>query len=102
MTEIKLLMEHIEDELDDACTYAKLALEYKNTDPEMAKLFSNLSSEEMNHMNLLHNSVVSHIENYKRTKGEPPEGMKYLYEYVHKRDMDRAEKVAALQAMFKR
>ena len=29
MTEIKLLMEHVADELRDANTYAKLALEYK-------------------------------------------------------------------------
>ena len=40
MTEIKLLMEHVEDELKDAHTYAKLALEYKASDPEMAELFT--------------------------------------------------------------
>lgn len=102
MTEIKTLMEHIEDELNDACTYVKLALEYKATDPDMAKLFYSLSNEEMNHMNLLHNSVVTHIENYKRTRGEPPTDMTAVYEYVHKRDIEKAEKIAALQAMFKK
>lgn len=102
MTEIKLLMEHIGDELEDACTYAKLALEYKTTDTEMAKLFYSLSNEEMNHMNLLHNSVISHIESYKREKGEPPADMMAVYEYVHGRDIEKAEKIAALQAMFKK
>lgn len=39
MKEIKLLMEHIEDELEDAHTYAELAVEYKHDDPELADLF---------------------------------------------------------------
>ena len=58
MTEIKLLMEHVADELRDAHTYAKLALEYKASDPEMAELFYKLSCEEMNHMNLLDRKSV--------------------------------------------
>lgn len=102
MTEIKLLMEHIEDELEDACTYAKLALEYKTTDPELAQLFYKLSGEEMTHMDALHKSVVSHIDAYKKLKGEAPAEMKAVYEYLHKRDIERAEKVATLQGMFKK
>lgn len=102
MTEIKLLMEHIEDELEDACTYAKLALEYKATDPEMAQLFYKLSGEEMTHMDALHKSVVSHIDAYKKLKGEAPEGMKALYDYLHKRYIEQAEKVTNLQGMYKK
>ena len=70
MKEIKLLMEHIEDELRDAHTYAELALEYRTTDPETAELFYKLSGEEMNHMNALHKAVVAHIEDYRKKKGE--------------------------------
>ena len=60
MKTIELLMDHIEDELDDACTYAKLALEYKSTDPEMATLFYKLSGEEMSHMNAAQQCGESH------------------------------------------
>lgn len=102
MKEIKLLMEHIEDELDDAHTYAKLALEYKSTDPELADLFCKLSGEEMNHMNALHKAVVSHIDEYRKKKGEPPEAMMAVYEYLHKRDIERAEEVGVLQALYKK
>lgn len=102
MKEIELLSEHIEDELEDARTYIKLALEYKDTDPEMAQLFYKLSGEEMNHMDALHKSAVSHIENYKRTNGEPPAGMKALYDYAHKREVAQAEKIVNLQSMFKK
>ena len=40
MKEIKLLMEHIEDELEDAHTYAELAVEYKHDDPERQTCFT--------------------------------------------------------------
>ncbi len=73
MKEIKLLMEHIEDELEDAHTYAELAVEYKHDAPELADLFYRLSGEEMNHMNAL-----------------------------HKRDIERAENVGVVQGMYKR
>lgn len=102
MKEIKLLMEHIEDELDDAHTYAELSLEYKEADPETAELFYKLSGEEMTHMNALHKAVVRHIEEYRRQKGEPPEAMMAVYEYLHKRDIERAENVGVLQGMYKR
>lgn len=102
MKEIELLSEHIEDELEDARTYIKLALEYKDTDPEMAQLFYKLSGEEMNHMDALHKSVVSHIETYKRANGDPPAGMRALYDFAHKREVAQAEKIAELQSMFKR
>lgn len=102
MKEIKLLMEHIEDELDDAHTYAELALEYKEADPETAELFYKLSGEEMTHMNALHKAVVRRIEEYRRQKGEPPEAMMAVYEYLHKRDIERAENVGVLQGMYKR
>lgn len=102
MKKIKLLMEHIDDELRDAHTYAELALEYKPTDPELADLFYKLSLEEMNHMNALHKAVVGHIESYRSRKGEPPEAMMAVYEFLHKRDIEKAEKVGVLQAMYKK
>lgn len=102
MKEIKMLMEHVEDELKDAHTYAALAVEYKPTDPEIADLFYRLSGEEMNHMNALHKAVVAHIEDYRKKEGEPPESMMAVYEYLHKRDIDKAEKVGVLQAMYKK
>lgn len=102
MKEIEMLSKHIEEELNDARTYAKLALEYKDTDPETAALFYKLSGEETGHMDALHKSVVSHIEAYKRSHGEAPEGMKALYDFVHGREIEQAEKVGMLQAMYRK
>lgn len=99
---IELLSEHIEGELEDACTYATLALEYKETDPEAAALFYKLSTEEMGHMDALHKRVVASIEKYKQVHGEAPVGMKALYDFMHKREIAQAEKITNLQNMFKK
>lgn len=68
----------------------------------MATLFYKLSGEEMQHMNALHNSVMNHIDTYKRTHGEAPEAMRAVYDHLHKRHIDRAERVEIMQAMFKK
>ena len=102
MKEVKLLMEHIEDEIQDAHTYAQLAVEYKEQEPEMAELFYCLSKEEMCHMSVLHNEAVKLIENYRREKGQPPEDMMAVYEYLHKRHMCEADKVGVVQGLYKR
>lgn len=102
MKEVKILMEHIEDEIQDAHTYAQLALEYREKEPEMADLFYRLSQEEMGHMAMLHKEAVSVIEKYRREKGQPPEDMMAVYEYLHKRQMCEAEKVGIVQGMYKR
>lgn len=99
---IEILSQHIEDELDDACTYIKLALEYKDTEPEAANLFYKLSGEEMEHMEALHKRVVACIEKYKQSKGEPPAGMLALYDFLHKREIDKAEAISGLQARYKK
>lgn len=102
MKEIKLLMEHIEDEVCDAHTYAELAVEYQSTDPETAELFYKLSGEEMSHMYALHKNVVRLIDAYRREKGEPPADMMAVYEYLHKRMIEKVEKAGVVQGMYKR
>ena len=102
MKVIELLSNHIEDELEDAETYAKLAIEYRDTDPNMAALFFKLSNDEMTHKELLHKNVVEHIMDYRREHGDPPAAMQAIYDHQHKRFIDHAEKVLNLHAMYKR
>lgn len=98
---IKKLSKMIDEELSDAEKYARCALTYKDERPELARLFSNLSSQEMEHMNQLHSAVVEIINDYKRSGETIPAGMQTLYDYLHEQQIERASEVKILQTMLR-
>ena len=98
---IEKLSQMIADELDGAEEYIKEAIAQKDTDNHLASTFFDISMQEMNHVNLLHAEVARLIEEYRKTNGEPPEGMLALYNYLHKQHIDRAGKIKAMQQMYR-
>lgn len=97
---IKLISEKIEDEICDAREYAELAIEYKESYPELSKTFYTLSTQEMEHMNILHKQVTELIRHYRETEGEPPSDMLAVYNYLHKQQMEKTLEVKVLQSMY--
>ena len=97
---IKCLTGLIEEELSDAKKYAELALTYAAEQPEAAKLFRELSDEEMRHMERLHKAAEKVIAEHRRTKGEPPAEMPAVYSFLHERQIALAKEVKVLQEMF--
>ena len=98
---IRCLSEKIQEELADADAYIDLAIAWKDDDEEAADLFYELSKEEMGHVDKLHEQVTAEIEEYKRTEGDPPEGMKELYDWMHKKNLEEAMKIKVKQGMYK-
>ena len=98
---IKVLSEKISEEICDAKAYAKLALEYKDEYPELSRDLYNLSLQEMDHKNVLHNKVTELIKRYRETNGEPPVEMLAVYDYLHKEQIEKALEVKTLQSMYK-
>lgn len=98
---IQKLSEMVDEEIGDAQKYAKCALEYKDTSPNLSKVFFDLSGAEMQHMTMLHTEVSKLIEKYRQEKGEPPEGMKSLYDYLHRKQIEKAAEVKTLHAMYR-
>ena len=98
---IKCLSELIEDELKDAEKYIDLAMKWKADEPDTADLFYELSTEEMGHMEKLHEEVTELIEEYQKEHGEPPKEMMVLYEYLHEKHIGTATQIKVKQGMYK-
>ena len=101
MTIIKCLSEKIEEELHDADAYIDLAMKWKAEQPDTSELFYELSTEEIGHMNKLHQNVTELIELYRQKHGEPPKGMMELYNYLHEKHIAEAMRIKVKQGMFK-
>lgn len=98
---IKCLIEQISEELSDAEKYVDLAEKWKADNKEAADLFYELSTEEMGHVDKLHNEVKRIIEEYRTESGEPPREMMILYEYLHEQHIGQATRIKIKQGMYK-
>lgn len=91
----------IDEELGDAEKYARCALEKKEKYPMLAQTFYTLANEEMKHSNMLHDEVVRIINDYKSKGEEVPDEMQAVYDYLHKKRIDRASNIKLLIDQFK-
>ena len=98
---IEKLSDMIEEELCDAEKYIDCASKWKVEKPALAQTFAKISSEEMGHVDLLHEQVVGIIKEYRASKGEPPEKMQAVYDYLHKKHIQKANEIKVKQALFK-
>ena len=98
---IEKLSEMIEEEISDAERYAKCALKYKDERTSLAQTFYNLSLDEMKHMNMLHDEVVKIINEYKASGAEVPPEMKAVYDYLHRKQIDKAAAVKVIMESYK-
>lgn len=98
---IETLTDKIAAELDCAEEYIKCALFYKDERPQLADVFYRIANEKMGHVNLLHGQVVFIIEEFKKTKGDPPPGMKTLYDILHKKHIEHAAAIKGMLALYK-
>lgn len=98
---IRDLEEAIEDEIHDIKKYAKWAAEVKEDYPTLAQVLFNISIQEDGHRAAIHNEVVKLIEEYRKTHGEPPAAMMAVYDYLHKKSIDKLAEARRYQELFK-
>lgn len=101
MTKIKMLCEMIDDELDGAREYACEAVKLKSTDSTLASTLYDISTQEMAHVTRLHSEVSRLVEAYRKEHGDPPTAMLAVYDYLHERQIERANEVKVLQGQYK-
>ena len=98
---IKELSEMIEEELDGAEQYAKMAVALREEHPSLAKAFYEISTEEMRHVDMLHTEVTHLIEAHRKEHGEPPAPMMAVYEFLHGRHIEKANSIKMYQAHYR-
>lgn len=98
---IKELEELIEDEIRDVKKYAKMAVELKDENPSLAQVLYTISTQEESHQASIHTEVVKIINEYKRTKGEPPAAMLAVYDFMHKRHIENMAEARRYQDMYR-
>ncbi len=101
MTIIKELSEMIEDELEGAEEYITKAIEMKQKHPALAKVFYDISLQEMTHVNMLHTEVAKIIEQHRKEHGEPPASMLAVYDYLHEKQIKKANHIKMYQAQYR-
>lgn len=101
MKVIRDLEELIEDEIHDIKKYAKMAADVKAEYPALAQTLFTISTQEDAHQASIHNEVVKIVEQYRKTKGEPPATMLAVYEYLHKRSIDKLADARRYQDIYR-
>lgn len=98
---IEKLHDRIDEEIDDMIYYAKLATEIKAEHPNLAQVLFNISAQEDGHQAAIHNEVVKIIDEHRRNHGEPPATMMAVYDYLHKKSIDKLAKARMYQDVYK-
>lgn len=98
---IKELSEMIEEELDGAENYVRHALMVKSEHPSLADVFYNISTQEMHHVDMLHDEVTKIIKAHREASGSPPEAMLAVYNWIHARQIEDSKAVKILQAEYR-
>lgn len=98
---IRDLEELIEDEVHDIKKYAKMACDLKDEHPQLAQVLFSISTQEEGHQQMLHDEVVRIIKAYRNEHGEPPATMMAVYDYIHKKHVDKLAEAKRYQELYK-
>lgn len=98
---IKELYEHIDEEIHDMKCYAKMACLYKDKYPQLAETLAKISAQEETHATALHDVVVELINEYKKDGHSVPVDMESIYEYLHKKEIEKLNEAKMYLQMFK-
>ena len=96
MKEIKMLAGHIREEMNDAETYAKLALKYRDDDRNLSQTFEKLAEQELDHADMLHAQAARLIKERKENGETPPVAMPAVWSWEHENMMDCVARVKVL------
>lgn len=102
MKMIAEIVEDIHEELDSAEHYAKKATQYKGMDERFSSTYSTMASQELSHVDTLHEQAVRLIQAQKSEGKEVPSGMQAVWDWEHNHMMDRVARIKVLLETIRR
>ena len=94
MKAIQIIIDHMDDTLEEAHSYYKDYVLFKDEFPKMSSLALEMANVHLNLYNKWHEVVVSMISDYKSKSGELPPTMKALYDYEHKKLVEEFDELS--------
>lgn len=91
MKTIKNLLEHIEEEIDDAEKYAMCF--QQEDDPALKALYKELALAELDHSGKLHTQAERLKNDYANKGYSVPESMMEIYKWEHQKAVDLTDKI---------
>lgn len=95
------MSETIEDFINQADDYIKLAYKYKSEYLDVANAYYNLSINRLADIKSMHDIVTKVINNYRSEHGEPPAPMMAIYNYEHGKHIKKVGELKIMQDAYK-
>lgn len=94
--------EHIREELDGACDYIKKAIELKAMDPNMSKIFADMSAAELNHATQLHKMFGEYYAKVVGPYKEEPEYLVKIKDEIEEVFPEKSANILRMHEMYKK
>ena len=92
----------MDEEIDGAECYAEKALSYKETMPELAKTFYQMSADEMKHASTIEAEIKRAIASEKAKHPQEVTGtMDMIYTFMHDQFARKVVKIQTMQAKYR-
>lgn len=98
---IARLAEQITDEVEGALSYAKDALEYRQTHPALANIYHKLSQQEFEHMQQLHQQVQQLVVEAENSGVDYPQSMRDKWDKQHRKIISKMADANVFIGMWK-
>lgn len=90
----------IVEDIEKAEKNIRKAFTHKIKHPDLAKAFYNHSIYDLEKIKPIHDNIVAFIKEYREKNGEPPAPMMAIYDYEHRKQIERINEIKRLQEMY--
>ena len=91
----------MDEEVDGALEYAKMAFSYKDSMPALSKAFDQMASDEMRHANMIEAEINKVVEGEKKNPASTEVGMTAIFDFMHERYTEKLARARVYQSKAK-